>query len=84
MEHIYIGPHARFWSAYYTRCPGAPVWDWVNRYSSPCPGNIADRSQAIGKFERWRKRGNERKAYWLHWRLSGKQERRNAKRAGRE
>lgn len=72
-EHLYIGPNRRFWQTHYSRGYEAPIWDWVNRYSSPCPGNVFDKQNAIGKFERWNNRGHKGKAYWLHWKLRVKE-----------
>lgn len=62
---------ARYWTIYYRTHPGARIYDEVNRYSAPCPGHVGDKQQSIGKFERWNKRSNDRKGYWLHWKFRG-------------
>ena len=61
----------------------SPIWEDVNRYSSPVPGNIRDRTYpSVRKFEKWERIGiraqarykrAHHKAYWLYWKFNKKE-----------
>lgn len=73
MSSYRLDANGRFWSAYYKaqyeREPLIITLRW--RHKGYCPGYIRDPHPAIGKFRRWHKRGDSRKAWRLYWRLKG-------------